>query len=276
MSGSVITGLIGHPVSHSKSPLIHNYWIEKYGLKGHYTAVDIAPEDLESGLRALIEKGFTGFNVTVPHKESMLRLCDHVEKSAATIGAVNTVYIQSGKLHGFNTDAFGFVQNIKTAVPEFSFAGGPVVLLGAGGAARAVLYALTQEGTPQIYLTNRTRERAAELQKNFKDDGAIEIIDWEKRAEILENAALLVNSTTLGMTGQAPLEMDLRALPQTALVNDLVYAPLKTNLLKRAAEKGCRTVDGIGMLLHQARPGFEKWYGVLPALDKTLEEIVLR
>lgn len=264
--------VIGHPIAHSKSPLIHNYWLQKYNIPGNYEALDIAPENLESAVHSLAQDGYIGFNVTIPHKERIFALCDELDAQARAIKAVNTVVIKNGKLHGTNTDIFGFAENIRAVMPDFNFIKGPAVLLGAGGAARAVIYSLLQEGAPEIRLLNRTREKAENLSREFSD---ISIADWDDRMEILSGANLLINATSMGMNGQPPLDLDLSVLPKDALVNDIVYAPLITPLLKAAESRGNPIVTGIGMLLHQARPAFKAWYGIMPDVDEALEKLVL-
>lgn len=264
--------VIGHPVSHSKSPLIHNYWIEKYGLNATYGTRDIAPENLQPEIKKLIEEDFAGFNVTIPHKESIFELCDVLDERAKKAAAVNTVQIKDGKLYGTNTDIFGFTHNILQKADENIFSG-PCGIIGAGGAARAAIIALVEQGAPEIRITNRTKERAENL-KNVAPD-KIEIIDWEKRSEMLDGLSLLVNTTSLGMKGQPPLDISLNALPKTAAVCDIVYAPLYTPLLRQAEERGNTVITGIGMLLHQARPAFESWFGVLPDMDGALQNLVL-
>ncbi len=271
MSNFIKAAVIGHPIKHSKSPLIHNYWIKKYGLAGSYEAIDLAPDELEQGLHDLIARGFTGFNFTIPHKQAVMALCDEVDRSAQDIGAVNSVHVCDGKLKGFNTDAFGFLHNIKAACPDFRFNAGAAIVLGAGGAARAVIHGLLEEGTPQIILSNRTRTKAEALAQ----DARIKVIDWDARAQILGEANLLVNTTALGMDGQPALEIDLSNLPSTALVNDIVYAPLHTPLLRAAKKRGCTVVTGIGMLLHQARPAFREWFGMMPDVDEVLKGVVI-
>ncbi|MCB1530317.1 MAG: shikimate dehydrogenase [Rhodospirillales bacterium] len=266
------TGVIGQPVAHSKSPLIHGYWIEKYGLAGTYEALEIPPENLESGVRKLIEGGYSGFNVTIPHKESMLSLCDELDETARAIGAVNSVVIKDKKLFGFNTDAFGFVENIRRHQPAFDFTAGAAVVLGAGGAARAVVYALLQEGVPEIVLTNRTEEKARKLASMAPE--RVKVADWEDREEALKQAALLVNTSSLGMAGNPPLELSLDYLPPASLVHDIVYAPQMTDLLTAAKARGNEIVTGIGMLIHQARPSFESWFGIRPDVTEELEKLV--
>ena len=274
MSSSVKTSVIGHPISHSKSPLIHNYWIRKYALKGTYEAIDIPCENLKNGLQELIDQGYTGFNLTIPHKELVIPLCAEIDEIARSIGAVNTVIVEKGQLKGTNTDAFGFIENIRQDSPDFDFTAGQAAVLGAGGAARAVIYGLLEAGTPEIILLNRTREKAEKLIALSGDPSRIRVLDWENRDQHMQEVGLLINTTALGMTGQPPLELDLSHLPPEALVNDIVYAPLHTGLLKQAKERGNPVVTGIGMLLHQARPAFEKWFGILPTVDEELQKLV--
>lgn len=262
--------VIGHPIGHSKSPLIHNYWINKNSLDANFEAIDIAPENLESEIKRLASEEYAGFSVTIPHKEKILTLCDEVDATAKAIGAVNAVIIKDGKLHGTNTDAFGFIENIRATRPGFDFASGPAVVLGAGGAARAVIYALLKEGVPEIRLINRTKTKAEALAT-----GPVKVQDWEQRSSALAEANLLVNTTSMGMKGQPKLEIDLSALSRNTLVNDIVYAPLMTDLLRDAEDRGNPIVTGIGMLLHQAAPACEAWFGIKPEVDKELEKLVL-
>lgn len=277
MSENIKCAVIGHPISHSKSPLIHNYWINAYNFNGTYEAIDIAPENLERDIKRLIDEGYKGFNVTVPHKESIIDLCDSVDYNAQSIGAVNTVVIEGGKLRGMNTDGFGFLHNIWDVDPDFDFEDKCAVVLGAGGATRAIVSALIGERIGKIILLNRTRARAENIAQGMSVlCDLIDVIDWEGRASALGEADLLINTTALGMSGQPPLELDLSALPPRALVNDIVYAPLDTDLLKAANAKGNKTVTGIGMLLHQARPAFKEWFGLLPDVTQELNELVLK
>lgn len=266
-------GVIGHPINHSKSPLIHNHWIAAYGLEGEYRAVDIAPEDLEAGVKRLIEEDYTGFNVTIPHKQTIMELCADLDDTARAIGAANTITVWDGKLYGSNTDAFGFIQNLKTTLPDIKFGSDKIVVLGAGGAARAIVYGLMEEGADNIVITNRTEEKSYDIQNMGPDK--ITVAHWDDRSIALEGAALLINTTALGMSGKAPLEIDLSALPIEAAVSDIVYAPLMTPLLQQAKDRGNPYVTGIGMLLHQARPAFQKWFGILPDVTPALEEKVL-
>ncbi|MCC7305045.1 MAG: shikimate dehydrogenase [Alphaproteobacteria bacterium] len=264
--------VIGHPVSHSKSPLIHNYWIGKYGLQGAYGALDIRPENLAQDLEKYIAEGYAGFNLTLPHKELVLPLCDEVDETARAVGAVNTIVVKGNKIKGRNTDVFGFLENIKQSAPGFDFRRGPALVLGAGGAARAAVYGLLQEGAPEIRIANRTKEKAAAMAADFKN---VKTVAWEEKEQALKDISLLVNTTSLGMKGQPPLDMDLEDLNANALVNDIVYAPLETDLLKTARARGNQVVTGIGMLLHQARPAFREWFGVLPDVDAELMRRVL-
>ena len=268
------SGVIGWPVAHSLSPRLHGYWLCKYGIDGSYQAIPVEPENLGDFLHRLGENGFAGLNVTVPHKQAVLDYLGSISPEAERMGAVNTIVVApDGALHGSNTDGFGFLENLKQGDKAFQAKDGPAVVLGAGGAARAVVTALLDDGAPSIILINRTREKAEELARQL--GGPIRCADWDDRAGALENAALLVNTTVLGMTGKPPLDLPLDALPKSALVNDIVYAPLQTPLLEAASARGNRTVDGIGMLLHQARPGFAAWFGVEPAVTDDLRRHVL-
>ena len=271
---SIKTAVIGHPIAHSKSPKIHNYWIEKYGLYGTYTAIDIPPKNLKQAIQSLIDQGYKGFNVTVPHKIEIMALCDEIDDLAQKIGAVNTVNIQDGKLHGSNTDAYGFIQNIKENTKNWRFKDGGAVVLGAGGAANAVIYALLKEGVPSITITNRTREKAEALVKLSSDK--INVIDWDDRNAAFSDANLIVNTTALGMVNKPPLDVDISDTPASALVTDIVYAPLMTDLLCQAKDNNLQIVTGIGMLLHQARPGFKLWNGVLPDVTDDLVKLILK
>ncbi len=261
-----LAGVIGQPIAHSRSPKLHGHWLKTYGLVGHYIPMDVAPADLETVLRTLPKAGFVGANVTVPHKEAALRLADHVSDRASVIGAANTlVFREDGSIHADNTDGYGFMANIRSGAPDWNPQDGPAVVFGAGGAARAVLQALAEAGVPEILLTNRTRTRADHLKEEFGQ--RITVVDWVQAGNVIEDAELVVNTTSLGMQGQPELRVPLDGLQPGAVVTDLVYAPLQTHLLKQAEEVGCTTVDGLGMLLHQAVPGFERWFGVRPEVD---------
>ncbi|WP_170790200.1 shikimate dehydrogenase [Ruegeria lacuscaerulensis] len=269
-----LAGVIGHPVAHSKSPQLHGHWLKTYGLSGHYVPMDVSPDDLQDVLRALPKAGFVGANVTVPHKEAALRLADEVTDRARKIGAANTLVFQDdGRIHADNTDGYGFLENLRSGAPDWSPTDGPAVVFGAGGAARAVLQALVEADVPEIFLTNRTRERAETLRDEFGP--SITVVDWVQAGNVIEDAELVVNTSSLGMQGQPELRVPLDGLQPGAVVTDLVYAPLKTRLLKTAEEAGCTTVDGLGMLLHQAVPGFESWFGVRPEVNVDLRAAVL-
>jgi shikimate dehydrogenase len=271
---AALAGVLGYPVSHSRSPRLHGFWLQRLGIDGAYVPLAVAPDDLEAVLRALPRMGFRGANVTVPHKEAVLRLVDEVEPLAARIGAVNTVVVQpDGTLLGRNTDAFGFLENLNRGCPGWKAKAGAAVVVGAGGAARAVVAALVDAGLAEIRLVNRSHERAAQLAADL--GGPISVVDWSGRHACLDGAALLVNTTVLGMSGQKPLDLDLSALPVDAVVSDIVYVPLQTDLLARAASRGNPVVDGIGMLLWQAVPGFEAWFGVRPEVTAELRDFVL-
>lgn len=266
-------GVMGYPIAHSRSPRLHGHWLARYGIAGSYVPLLVAPENLAAAFDELRAKGFRGCNVTLPLKEKALTLVDRVDPLASRIGAVNTVVVEAdGTLSGSNTDAFGFIENLKAGAPHWRADAGPAVVLGAGGAARAVLVALMDAGVKEIRLLNRNAARAQALKEAL--GGPITVLPWRERALALEGAALLVNTTSLGMSGHDELEIELDALPRTAIVNDIVYVPLLTALLQRARARGNRTVDGLGMLLHQARPGFEAWFGVAPVVDEQLRRHV--
>lgn len=280
MSGASITGaarlagIMGWPVKHSRSPRLHGAWLKIYGIDGVYVPLPVAPENLGAALRALPILGFAGVNLTVPHKETALQFMDEITSAAKRIGAINTVTVlPNGKLRGDNTDCFGFIANVETSLPAWSAAVGPAVVLGAGGAARAVIAGLLDKGCPEVRIANRSRPRAEAV---ARDLGAkVRLVSWPVDASALSDAALLVNTTSLGMMGQPPLEISLQGLPAGAVVTDVVYAPLQTELLKQAAARGHQTVDGLGMLLHQARPAFAAWFGREPQVTAELRQIVL-
>ena len=273
LSGNAaLAGVIGWPVGHSRSPRLHGYWLEQYAIDGAYVPLAVAPDRFDEALKGLQAAGFRGVNVTVPHKEAAFRACDTIDPDAERIGAVNTImFSDNGLVQGSNTDAFGFIENIRQVI---AWPGGVAVVLGAGGAARAVCVALIDAGATEIRLINRTRSRAERLSMEFGE--VIRVEDWENRSDAQSSASLLVNTTSLGMTGQPPLDLDLDALPTSAIVNDIVYTPLETPLLKLARKRGNIPVDGLGMLLHQARPGFEAWFGTAPQVTEALRDFVLK
>lgn len=267
--------VMGWPVEHSRSPLIHNYWIGVHGIAGAiYERLPVRPEDLARTVRGLAELGYIGANVTVPHKEAAFAALDRHDGIAARLRAVNTIVMTPVGLEGRNTDGYGFIANLKERAPGWSAAAGPAVLLGAGGATRAIAAALEAEGVPEIRIVNRTRARAETLAADLALRNT-SVHDWENAASALEGAALLVNTTTLGMKGESDVAIALDPLPVSALVTDIVYTPLETALLRRARLRGHVTVDGLGMLLHQAVPGFEAWFGVRPEVTPELRALVL-
>jgi shikimate dehydrogenase len=261
--------VIGWPVEHSRSPLIHRYWLGQYGIDGAYEKEAVKPEDLARFLRSLEGLGYLGANVTLPHKEAALRLAAVADEAARAIGAANTLWLDQGRrLNASNTDAYGFVTNLNDEAPDWNKGRRPLTVLGAGGAARAILHGLLAKGATRILLANRTMGRAEDLAGAFGQ--AVTVVDWRERDRALSSCGLLVNATSLGMTGKDPLDLDLAALPVDAVVADIVYSPLETELLAAARARGNRTVDGLGMLLHQAVPGFERWFGVRPAVTPGL------
>jgi shikimate dehydrogenase len=265
--------VIGWPVEHSRSPMIHGYWLKQYGIDGAYEKRAVPAEGIDTFLRNLAGHGYVGANVTVPYKEAAFRAADYVDEAARNVGAANTLWLREGKLHASNTDIHGFLSNLDDCTPGWDASGRAAVLLGAGGAARAALRGLLDRGFAEIRLFNRTRERAEELAQFFGP--AVRVSDWNQRSEALEGGCLLINSTTQGMNGTA-LDLDLRVLPADAVVHDLIYVPLETPLLRQARERGLRTADGLGMLLHQAAPGFERWFGVRPEVTPELRGLIIR
>ncbi len=266
-----LAAVLGDPVAHSRSPRLHGHWLGRHGLDGQYVALQIAPEDFAAALALLPRMGFVGANVTIPHKQAALALADRVTPLARRIGAANTLLFTETGIEADNTDAYGFAQNIRAAHP--GWAPRRVALVGAGGASRAVIVALQDLGATEIRLTNRSRARAEDLAAEFAPQ--VRVVDWGDSAALLSGCDTLVNASALGMTGNPPLTLDLSALPRDAIVNDLVYAPLETPLLAAARARGNACVDGLGMLLHQALPGFERWFGVTPQVDADLRRAVL-
>lgn len=269
-----VAGVIGWPVSHSLSPRLHGFWLNAHGIDGAYLALAVRPEDVHTAIRALPLLGFAGANVTLPHKEAALAAIDRATPQARRIGAVNTIVVAAdGRLEGSNSDAFGFLEHLRASVPAWQPARGPAVLLGAGGAARAIAAALVDAGVPELRLVNRTLPRAEQLAADI--GGPIKPHSWQQSVAALKDAALLVNSTMLGMRGQRALDVDVGALPPFAVVYDIVYAPLETPLLAAARKRALAAVDGLGMLLHQARPGFAAWFGVEPQVTRELRDFLL-
>ena len=262
-------GLIGWPVFQSRSPKLHGYWLEKYGIPGAYVPMPVKPGDVAEALRGLRALGFAGCNVTLPHKEEAARLVDRIDQVATRVGAINLVVVEAdGTLSGYNTDGYGFIESLRDGKPDWRGDAGPAVVLGAGGGARSVVASLLDEGAPEVRLINRTRERAEGLAEKF--GAKVYVLDWVDRNAALGGAAVLVNTTNQGMVGQPLLDIDLTDLPRDALVSDIVYNPLQTRLLAEAAGRGNPTVNGLGMLMHQARPSFKAWFGVMPDITADL------
>ena len=270
---AIVAGIAGWPVKHSRSPCIHNYWLQQYGIDGVYVPFALALETSIEAIRMLPALGIRGMNVTVPNKEKAYKAMDEVDRWAERLKAVNTIVVRDGILHGANTDAFGFLESLREAQPDWQADAGPVVILGAGGASRAIVAGLLDAGAPEIRIANRTPERSAAIRDEF--GSLVRPVLWEQRADALGDVTLLVNTTSLGMEGQPALEMDLAKLPATSMVYDIVYVPLETPLLAAARARGNPAVDGLGMLLHQARPGFREWFGTDPVVDHALRDHVL-
>lgn len=269
-----LAGVIGDPIAHSLSPRLHGHWLKRYGLRGHYVPLHINHADLPDALRMLPRMGFVGVNVTLPHKELVLSLADTVTDRAALIGAANTLtFTANGQIQADNTDGMGFLSNIRQSLPGWSASAGPALVMGSGGAAKAIVSALVSDGAPVVHVANRTRARADGLKEQF--GARVSPTDWTQISDLISDAALIVNTTSLGMTGQSPLTIDLSSLSPPTVVTDIVYSPLETELLKEAAARGCETVDGLGMLLHQAVPGFERWFNYTPMVDDDLRDAVL-
>lgn len=270
----VMAGVMGWPVAHSRSPVIHNHWIRQYGLNGTYGLFPVRPERLEAALRGLSALGMAGCNITLPHKIHAMKCVDQLDPLAQRMGAINLVVVQpDGALHGFNTDGYGFIQSLRDAKPDWRADAGPIVVLGGGGAARAVVLSLLDAGARTIRLINRTRSKAQVLADEFGP--AISVLDWSERHEALAGAAMLVNTTDQGMHGKTDLVLHLDALPPDALVCDAIYIPLETSLLAGARARGNLTVNGLGMLLNQARPAFKAWFGVDPVVTPALREALV-
>lgn len=264
---------MGWPVAHSRSPNIHNYWIKLHKLEGAYGRFTVAPENLKTAIKGLKALGMAGCNITIPHKVNAMQLVDWVDPLAKRIGAINTIVVRpDGELHGFNNDAFGYIESLREALPAWQANLGPVVLLGSGGAARAIIVGLINEGATEIRLINRTKNKADEIANEFA--GVVKAYEWRERHDALNGCALLINTTSLGMQGQDALDLQLDQLPGSALVSDVIYAPLETPLLMHARIRGNNTVNGLGMLLHQARPAFKAWFGVMPEVTAELRQVI--
>ena len=265
----VLTGVMGWPVAHTRSPAIHNHWIAQYSLKGAYVQLPVQPQNLEAAIRGLPALGFAGCNITVPHKVNAMQLMDTLHPAARRIAAINTVVVQAdGSLMGVNNDGIGYIQSLRDAKPDWRGDVGPALVLGAGGAARAIVVALLDEGVPEVRLCNRTQDKAQALKDAFGD--RVTIIPWAERNSAMAGVRLLVNTTTQGLHGQPALDVVLDDLPAEALVSDAIYIPLETPLLAAARQRGHQTVNGLGMLLNQARPAFKAWFGVMPEITPGL------
>jgi shikimate dehydrogenase len=269
-----LAGVVGSPVSHSLSPRLHGFWLRRLGLAGHYVPLEVIQADLRQVLAAMPRMGFVGCNVTIPHKESVLGLADLVTDRAALIGAANTlIFRPDGKIHADNTDGYGFLQNLRQGASGWDAASGPAAVFGAGGAARAVVAGLIDAGAPQIRIANRTRARAESLRAEFGT--RIAVHDWNDGKAMVEGAATVVNASALGMAGRTDLKLPAGVLRAETVVTDLVYAPLRTGFLAAAEESGCTVVDGLGMLIWQAVPGFERWFGQRPEVDEDVRRAIL-
>jgi len=268
-----IAGLLGWPVAQSRSPTIHNHWLAHYGIAGRYVLFGVPPEKLETAVRGIAVLGLRGCNVTTPHKQAIFPLLDRVDELARRIGAVNTVVVEKdGTLTGFNNDGNGFIQSLRDADPGWRPDSGPVLVLGAGGAARAVVASLAAQGAREIRVANRTPGKAREIADAV--GAAVKLVPWEQREDALDGIALLANATSLGTAGKPPLEISLSRLPQKALVGDLIYIPPETPLLAAARTRGNVTVNGLGLLLNQARPAFNAWFGVMPEITPALRQAI--
>src|SRR5665647_2078278 len=268
-----LAGVMGWPVSHSRSPTLHNYWIKQYGLTGAYVLLPVEPGNLPAALKGLSALGFAGCNVTIPHKVAAMQLVDRVDPMARRMGAINTIVVEKdGSLSGFNNDGFGYIQSLLDAQPDWRADAGPITVLGAGGAARAVVLSLADRGAKEIRLANRSLEKAQDLAREF--GSPVRAVPWEERHDALSDVALLVNTTNQGMAGQSPLDLSLDRLPKHALVSDVIYIPIETPLLAAARQRGNPTVNGLGMLLNQARPAFKAWFGVMPEITPELRRAI--
>jgi shikimate dehydrogenase len=269
-----IAGVMGWPVAHSLSPRLHGFWLDYHGVDGAYIPIPVSPDDIETVIKTLPKLGFRGANVTVPHKIPAFNAADELSPAAQAIGAVNTLVCrEDGSIFGDNTDGYGFIANLRIGAPTWNPSAGPALVLGAGGAARAVVWSLLDAGVPNVVLTNRTQEKADIIAKDMSGD--VTVIPWDQREGAVRDAGLIVNTTSLGMTGKPALELNITNVAESTVVTDIVYVPLQTPLLRDAAAVGCQIVDGLGMLLHQAVPGFEAWFGLRPDVTPDLRDHVL-
>jgi len=270
-----LAAVLGNPISHSKSPRMHNYWLKQNKLNGYYVPIKVELENFEETIWTLVSMGFSGVNVTIPHKLSALKIADESSSTAQYIGAANTLtFTKENKIYADNTDAYGFINNIKCKYPDWDPKKGMSVVLGAGGASRAVIAALLSEGSKEIIVLNRTIEKAEALKEDY--DNKITVESWKNINEVVASCSNIINTTSLGMNNESLIAIKPNAIPETALVSDLVYTPLETNFLKMAKNRGSRTVDGLGMLIHQGVPGFEAWFGQKPLVTEELRKILIK
>jgi|TARA_B110000305_G_scaffold145834_1_gene162031 shikimate dehydrogenase len=270
----LLAGVIGDPISHSKSPTLHRLWLNQNNINGHYIPLKVSKIDLELVLKTLPKMGFSGVNVTVPHKESVLKIANEITQSASQIGSANTLtFLPCGGFKADNTDGYGFLKNLEENEPTWDSSNAKVLIIGAGGASRAVISALLNLGVSKIVITNRTYERANELKEYF--DRKIDVIKWNEKEQFLREINTLINTTTLGMLGYTNLDLSLSSINKGTIVLDLVYNPIKTTLLQNAKKQGCKIIDGLGMLLHQATPGFKEWFGVEPKITNEIRKRIL-
>ena len=270
-----LAGVIGNPIAHSKSPRLHRHWLHQYGVAGDYVPLHVSDEDLRPVLRALPRMGFVGVNITIPHKVAVMSIADQVSDRATLIGAANTLSFRpDGGIFADNTDGYGFISNLKQGAPDWDPSDGSVAVLGAGGAARAVISALIEAGARHILLSNRTRPKAESLRQDY--GSRVEVVDWVQAGNMIADALTVVNTTSLGMEGAGEFRVPLDGLRPGMVVTDLVYTPLRTKLLLEADQAGCTTVDGLGMLLHQAVPAFERWFGPRPIVDDEARSVLLQ
>ena len=270
----LLAGVIGDPISHSKSPTLHRLWLNQNNINGHYIPLKVSKIDLELVLKTLPKMGFSGVNVTVPHKESVLKIANEITQSASQIGSANTLtFLPCGGFKADNTDGYGFLKNLEENESTWDSSNAKVLIIGAGGASRAVISALLNSGVSKIVITNRTYERANELKEYF--DRKIDVIKWNEKEQFLGEINTLVNTTTLGMLGCENLDLSLSSINMGTIVLDLVYNPIKTTLLQNAEKQGCKIIDGLGMLLHQATPGFKEWFGVEPKITNEIRKRIL-
>ena len=269
-----LAGVIGNPIAHSKSPKLHNYWLSKYKINGFYIPFSVTNDKLETSIKSLIELGFSGVNITIPHKTSVLSFADSITDRAALIGAANTLYFsKSGKIHADNTDGYGFIQNIVDEIPDYDFYDKTALIYGAGGSARAIASALLSNGVKEVGITNRTRSKAQIISENL--GAKVSVVDWRAAPDTITKVDIIINATSMGMVGQPDFSQPISRAKKTALVVDIVYNPLITGLMKEAKKLKLKTVGGIGMLINQAVPGFEHWFQKKPQVDEEIRRFII-